>query len=48
LPIHKKQSEVLEKLQKVIELAPDSQEARYARMTIQQLTEGAEEGELKE
>ena len=43
-----KQTEALEELKKVIELAPDSQEANYARMTIQKFTEGEEEGELKE
>ena len=34
-----KQAEALEELQKVIELAPDSQEANYAKITIQKLNQ---------
>ena len=43
-----KREEGLRELEKVIELAPESQEAGYARMTIQKFTESAEEGESKE
>ena len=34
-----KQTEALEELQKVIELAPDSQNAKYAQSIIQQITQ---------
>jgi len=34
-----KLDEAQEELQKIIELAPDSQEAQYARETIQQITQ---------
>jgi Tfp pilus assembly protein PilF len=40
--------EALIELQKVIELAPNSQEANYAKITIQQLTKDTTEDELKE
>jgi len=43
-----KREEGLRELEKVIELGPESQEAGYARMTIQKFTESAEEGESKE
>jgi Tfp pilus assembly protein PilF len=41
-------NEALIELQKVIELAPDSQEANYAKITIQQLTKDTTHDELKE
>ncbi len=41
-------NEALIELQKVIELAPDSQEANYAKITIQQLTKDTTDNELKE
>ena len=41
-------NEALIELQKVIELAPDSQEANYAKITIQQLTKDTTDDELKE
>jgi len=40
--------EALVELQKVIELAPDSQEANYAKITIQQIMKDMKEEELKE
>jgi len=43
-----KQAEALEELQKVIELAPDSKEANYAKITIQKLTKDTTDDELKE
>jgi O-antigen ligase/tetratricopeptide (TPR) repeat protein len=41
-------NEALIELQKVIELAPDSKEANYAKITIQQLTKDTTDNELKE
>ncbi len=41
-------NEALIELQKVIELAPDSQEANYAKITIQKLTKDTTDNELKE
>jgi tetratricopeptide (TPR) repeat protein len=41
-------NEALIELQKVIELAPDSPEANYAKITIQQLTKDTTDNELKE
>ncbi len=42
------QTEALEEFQKVIDLAPDSKEANYAKITIQQLTKDTTDNELKE
>ena len=42
------QTEALEEFQKVIDLAPDSKEANYAKITIQQLTRDTTDDELKE
>ena len=43
-----KRDEGLRELEKVIELAPESQEAQYARINIQKFTESEEKKELKE